>query len=481
MKINVDMAGERSSRRRASPVVGCPGFRRASAIHRRAALRAGLFGGLGLSLADYLRLEARGETSITGGAAGVKGLPQRIKSVIQINLPGGFPHHESFDPKPEAPVEYRGSFGVVKTSTGDVFSDNLPKIAGIADKITVVRSVVGKIPDHNLAMYHLFTGYTPTPVIDYPQMGSIVAHELGDRGELPCYVAIPGKNSFSGGTGFLSSTFGPFETGGDPGAEKKAFKVRDFSLPGGLTLDRANRRRTVREAIEKRIRSLEASPDVLDTMDEFHAKAYALLTSSAAQNAFSFAGESEETFDLYGSRVIRETKGPSGSSQPDTLAWRLILARRLVEAGVRFVTLDYGFWDCHGDVRGTCLGQMRPLDYALTGLVTDLERRGLLETTLVWVTTEFGRTPKMNRDSGRDHWARCYSMMLAGGGFKPGLIHGASDSTGGEPDRDAVTLENLIATIYHQMGIDPNKELVAFGTRPIEIIRDAEIVTKLLG
>jgi len=124
---------------------------------------------------------------------------------------------------------------------------------------------------------------------------------------------------------------------------------------------------------------------------------------------------------------------------------------------------------------------MRPLDYALTGLVTDLERRGLLDTTLVWVTTEFGRTPKMNRGSGRDHWARCYSMMLAGGGFKPGLIHGASDSTGGEPDRDAVTLENLIATIYHQMGIDPNKELVAFGTRPIEIIRDAEIVTKLLG
>jgi hypothetical protein len=460
---------------------GCVGFRQVRAFHRRSALRAGLFGGLGLSLADCLQLEAHGETSVNGGAAGVKGLPQRIKSVIQINLPGGFPHHESFDPKPEAPVEYRGSFGVVKTNTGDVFSDNLPKTAGIADKITVVRSVVGKIPDHNLAMYHLFTGYTPTPVIDYPQMGSIVAHELGARGELPCYVAIPGKNAFGGGTGFLPSTCGPFETGGDPATAKKGFKVRDFSLPDGLSLEQLDRRRTVRAAIEKDIRALETDPGLLDTMDEFHARAYALLTSANAQKAFSFEGETEETFELYGSKVTGDVKGPDARYHPKGLAERLIIARRLVEAGVRFVTLDYGSWDCHVDVRGTCLDLMRPLDFALTGLVTDLERRGLLDSTLVWVTSEFGRTPKVNKDSGRDHWARCYSMVLAGGGFKPGLIHGASDSTGGEPARDAVTLENLMATIYHQMGIDPRKRIVAFGTRPIDIVRDAEVVTQLLG
>jgi uncharacterized protein (DUF1501 family) len=124
---------------------------------------------------------------------------------------------------------------------------------------------------------------------------------------------------------------------------------------------------------------------------------------------------------------------------------------------------------------------MRPFDHAIKGLVLDLERRGLLDSTLVWVTTEFGRTPKVNKDSGRDHWARVYSMLLAGGGFKPGLIHGASDATGGEPARDAVTLENLMATIYYQMGIDANKELVAFGTRPIEIVKDAEVVRSLLG
>ena len=444
-------------------------------------LQAGSLAGLGLSLADFLETRhAHGEASVSAAGTPPK-LPERIKSVIQLNLPGGFPHHESFDPKPEAPIEYRGSFGVVKTNTGDIFSDNLPQLAAIADKLTVVRTVVGKIPDHNLATYHLYTGYTPTPVIDYPQMGSIVSHELGRRGELPCYIALPAKNASGGGTGFLPSIHAPFETGGDPGKEKKNFKVRDFSLPAGITLEQLQRRQSVRTAVEQRIRNLEASPVLLDTMDEFHARAYSLLTSADAQRAFSFEGETDETFELYGSEVTGDVKGPDGRLHPKGLAERLIIARRLVEAGVRFVTVQYGSWDCHGDVRKACLDQMRPFDYAVAGLIADLDRRGLLDSTLVWVTSEFGRTPKVNKESGRDHWARNYSMLLAGGGFQRGLIYGASDSTGGEPARDAVTLENLMATIYQQMGIDANKELVAFGTRPIEIIRDANVVTQLIG
>ena len=191
--------------------IGCSGFR---AMPRRQLLQAGVLGSLGLLMADLFRLQA--EDKSAGSASFGKESEPRAKSVIQINLPGGFPHHESFDPKPEAPVEYRGSFGVVKTNTGDVFSDNLPQLASIADKLTVVRTVVGKIPDHGLATYHLHTGYTPSTVIDYPQMGSIVSHELGPRGELPCYIAIPGKNASGGGTGFLPSSYGPFETGGDP-------------------------------------------------------------------------------------------------------------------------------------------------------------------------------------------------------------------------------------------------------------------------
>ncbi|MCA8989191.1 MAG: DUF1501 domain-containing protein [Planctomycetaceae bacterium] len=453
---------------------GCPGFR---SMPRRQMLQAGVLGALGLSMADLFRLQAAESMSIASG----KKIEPRAMSVIQINLPGGFPHLESFDPKPEAPVEYRGSFGVVKTNTGDILSDNLPQLASIADKTTVVRSVVGKIPDHGLATYHLHTGYTPSTVIDYPQMGSVVSHELAARGELPSYIAIPGKNSSGGGTGFLPSSYGPFETGGDPATQKKNFQVRDFSLPSNLSLEQLQRRRTVRDIVEKRIRSLEANPVMLDTMDEFHASAYSLLTSSDAQSAFSFEGETDETFELYGSEVTGDIKGPDNRLHPKGLAERLIIARRLVESGVRFVTLEYGSWDCHSGVQRACLDQMRPFDYAISGLVKDLDRRGLLETTIVWITSEFGRTPKINKESGRDHWARCYSMMLAGGGFKPGLVYGASDSTGGEPARDAVTLENLIATIYHQLGIDANKELVAFGTRPIEIIRDAEVVTPLIG
>jgi uncharacterized protein (DUF1501 family) len=157
------------------------------------------------------------------------------------------------------------------------------------------------------------------------------------------------------------------------------------------------------------------------------------------------------------------------------------MARRLVEAGTRFVTVTYGSWDSHVDVRKNCLDQMAPLDQAIAGLVNDLDQRGLLDTTLFWVTSEFGRTPKVNGDSGRDHWARNYSMMLAGGGIARGVIHGASDSTGGEPARDAVPLEDIQSTVYSLLGIDANKELVAFGTRPIEIIKDGNLVKAILA
>ncbi len=447
---------------------GCAGYR---AMSRRQVLQVGVCGALGLSLGELLRLEARGEdaASHADSAPSPKGKrPTRALSVIQLNLPGGFPQHESFDPKPEAPVEYRGSFGVTRTKNGEIFSENLPKTAAIADKITVIRSMVGKIPDHGLATYHLFTGYPPTAVIDFPQMGSIVSHELGPRGVLPPYIAVPGKNSTGGGTGFLSSTFGPFELGASPA---RGFRVRDFSIPDGVTTERFERRKTFRDIVEQRIRALEADPTTLDTMSDFYKQAYALLTSEEARQAFSLDGETEETFDLYGSKVTGGIIGPDRRYHPKGLAEKLILARRLVEAGTRFVTLEYGAWDSHIDIKTNCIDQMAPLDQAIAGLITDLDRRGLLDTTLFWVTTEFGRTPKVNPNSGRDHWARNYSMLLAGGGFQRGMIYGASDSTAAEPTRDAVPLEDLMFTIYHQMGIDANKELLAFGTRPIEIIR----------
>lgn len=464
---------------------GCASFR--ETLSRRSAIRVGSLGTLGFSLADMLRLEARGESTGNQAYAAERGSaslpPARIKSVIQLYLPGGLPQQESFDPKPEAPVEYRGAFGVVKTNTGEIFSDNLPKTAAIADKVTIVRSVVGRIPDHGQACYHLFTGYTPTAVIDYPQVGSIVSHELGPRGDLPPYIAIPAKNSGSGGTGFLSSAYGPFELNADPG--KSGYAVRDFSIPEGVSPERMDRRRSAREIVESRIRALEADRNTLDTMDDFYNRAFTLLTSEQARKAFTLDdgktdGETEETYQLYGKDVtgLRES---DLRFHPKGLAQRLMLARRLVEAGARFVTVEYGAWDSHVDTKKNCLDQMPALDHAIAGLVTDLDRRGLLDTTLVWVTSEFGRTPRVNKDSGRDHWARCYSMLLAGGGFKRGAIYGASDSTAAEPARDAVPLEDLLFTIYHGLGIDANKELVAFGTRPIEIVKDGKLVKGLLS
>jgi len=451
---------------------GCTGFR---VLNRRTALQAGVLGACGLTMGDLFRLRAAENQAFSQ----VKGERKAAKalSVIQLHLPGGLQQQESLDPKPEAPVEIRGQFGVTKTATGDLLSDTMPRTVGIADKLTVIRSLVGKIPDHGQATYHLFTGYTPTAVIDYPQMGSIVAHELGKPGELPPYIAIPTQNAYGGGTGFLSSTFGPFETNADPG--QAGYRVKDFSIPDGVSIERFDRRQSARQIIERRIRRLEADPGTLDTMSEFYKQAYTVLTSAKAQAAFSLESESDETKKLYGSDVVG-LRGPDNRFHPKGLAERLIVARRLVEAGVRFVTVTYGSWDCHVDVKSNTLDQLPALDAAIAGMVTDLERRGLLDTTIFWVTSEFGRTPRINGDAGRDHWARCYANILAGGGFTRGQFYGSSDATGAEPARNALPLEDLLYTIYHQLGIDADQELLAFGTRPIEIVNGGKLAAALL-
>lgn len=452
--------------------LGCSGYR---AMPRRQAIQAGVLGALGLSMGDLFRLQAADKAAMTMDPG--KKLKARAQSVIQIHLGGGMQQQESFDPKPEAPVDIRGSFGVTKTKTGDWLSDNFPQTSKITDKITLLRSIVGRVPDHGIASYHLFTGYTPTAVIDYPQMGSIISHELGQRGELPPYVAIPGKNAFGGGTGFLSSTYGPFELNADPG--DKGYKVRDFSIPQGVSLERFDQRQTARQLVEKRLRGLEADPELLSTMDDFYKQAYTLLTSQKAQAAFTLDGVSDAERQLYGSHVTGLV-GPDGKFHPKGLAEKLIVARKIVESGVRFVTVNYGSWDCHVDVKKSTLDQMPALDAGIAGLITDLDQRGLLDTTIVWVTSEFGRTPKINKDSGRDHHSRCYSMLIAGGGFTRGQVYGASDATGAEPARDALPLEDLLYTIYHQLGIDADKELLAFGTRPIEMIH-GKLVPGLLA
>lgn len=432
-------------------------------------MRVGFCSALGISMGDLFRLQA--ESKLENPLL----KEQKARSVIHLHLPGGMAQQESWDPKPEAPSEYRGAFGVVKTANGDILSENFSRLAKVSDKINIVRSVVGKIPDHGQATYHLFTGYTPTTVIDYPQMGAVVSQLLGQRGELPPYIAVPSLHSFAGGTGYLSSSVGAFQLNADPGAPG-AFKVRDMSIPNEVTPAHLERRGHAREIIEANLRKLHADTDKLDTMDGFYKSAFSLLTSPSARHAFELGEETDETRDLYGRGYKLKQNAPAAVGE------RLLLARRLVESGVRFISVNYGSWDSHVDIKGTCNEHMPALDHAISGLITDLDQRGLLDTTVVMVTTEFGRTPKVNSSNGRDHWARVYSMLAAGGGLTRGQFYGASDATSAEPARDAVSLEDFLSTIYHQLGIDSTARLPAFGgTRPIDIIKGGKPVKSLVS
>lgn len=428
---------------------------------RREFLYVGLLGTVGLTMSDLFRAQARANP-----AAAAKPGPRlpRAKSVINIYLPGGMSHQESFDPKLTAPVEYRGPMEAIKTSVdGIYFSENLKETAKIADKLTVVRSMTHGEAAHERGTQAMFTGYKPSPAILYPSMGSVVAHELGSRNELPPYVLVPNQTTPYAGTGYLGSAFGAFALGSDPAQEN--FSVRDLTLPNGIDAQRFAERREMRSVVDAHFSALEKS-DALDGMDSFYQRAYAMLSSEKARAAFDIKSEPKKIRDDYG-------RNQAGQ--------RMLLARRLVEAGVRFVSLTYGSWDHHDNIKRANGQQMPNFDKAFAALIRDLDERGLLEDTLVVVNTEFGRTPKINGTAGRDHWPKVFSIALAGGGVKRGYVHGSSDATGGEPDNDPLSVEDYAATIYHQLGIDHAKPLMSPGGRPQFIVNGGQVVKELLA
>jgi Protein of unknown function (DUF1501) len=421
-------------------------------------LTVGAIGGLGLTLADFFRLkEARAEQKHYDF------LEAKAQSVIHIYLPGGMAHQESWDPKPFAPIEYRGELGTVKTKTGEVFCETLPKLAGVADKITVIRSLTHGEAAHERGTHNMFTGYRPSPALKFPSMGSVVSHEYGPRNNLPPYVCIPNVPNEFATSGYLSSSFAPFSLGSDPA--NQGFKVQDLSLAGGVDDARFTRRRTALDAVNGYFASKDKS-DSVAAMNTFYERAYSLVSSQKAREAFNIEAESNAVRDEYG----RNTAGQ-----------RLLMARRLVAAGVRFVTLTYGGWDMHAQISNGFRNTMPPLDQALAALINDLDKNGLLATTMVMVSSEFGRTPKINNTAGRDHWPKVFSVMLAGGGVKGGLIYGTSNATASEPDLDAVGPEDLATTVYHQLGIVADKELMAPGNRPIEICDNGKVLKGLLA
>lgn len=425
---------------------------------RREFLYIGLIGGLGLSLPDYLMQRALADPKQYELKEPV------ADSVIHIFLPGGLASQESFDPKPYAPIEYRGPFNAIETNVpGLLLSENLPQTAQIADKITVIRSMTHGEAAHERGTHNMFTGYRPSPALQYPSIGSVVSHEFGPRGDLPPYVCVPQQPNPYAGSGYLSARYGPFSLDSNP--EAADFQVRDLSLPADVDHARFQRRQQMLEAVDAHFRDLENS-DVLDAMDQFYQRAYGLISSQAAREAFALSAEPDELRNQYGRNAAGQ---------------RMLLARRLVEAGVRFVSLVYGSWDHHANIAGGAAGQLREFDQAYASLIRDLDQRGLLDRTLVLVTTEFGRTPKLNKDGGRDHWPRVFSIAMAGGGVHRGLAYGKSDATWSAVDDDPLTVEDFATTVYNQLGIVADKELVAPGGRPIEIVKGGKVVDALLA
>jgi hypothetical protein len=423
---------------------------------RREFMHVGLVGGLGLTLADFMRIKAHGAQKYYETVEGP------AKSVIHIYLPGGMAHQESFDPKPYAPLEYRGPFKSIKTKIPGVhFSENFEETAKIANKITICRSMTHGEAAHERGTHNMFTGYKPSPAIKFPSIGSVVSHEYGSRKNLPPYVCVPNVPNEFAGSGYLSSSYGPFGLGSDPAQEN--FKVRDLSLPKEISNDRFSKRRSLLDTVDDHFRQVEKS-DALGAMDKFYHDAYSLISSREAREAFDMTKESDQ---------IKERYGQNKAGQ------RMLLARRLVESGVRFVSLTYGGWDMHQNIEAGFNKQGPELDKAYAALISDLDERGMLDSTLVMMSSEFGRTPKINKDSGRDHYPRVFSVALAGGGIARGQVYGASDAFATAPEDNPLSVEDLATTVYDRIGIVADKELMAPGDRPMEIVDGGKVIKEL--
>ena len=416
-------------------------------MKRRTFLQAGFIGGFGLPL---LNADQKFYQRVEGPA----------KSVVFIYLPGGMAHQETLDPKPFAPIEYRGPLGSIQTVVPDIrLGELMVNTSKIADKISIIRSMTHGEAAHERGTHNMFTGYRPSPALQYPSMGSVVAHEFGPRKNLPPYICIPNQPNEFAGTGYLSSSYSGFGLGSDPASG--SFAVRDLKIP--VAEDRFSRRKKVLDIVNTDFNQKQEA-DSIDAVNSFYNRAYSLIGDENAREAFNIEKEPSELRDKYG----RNTAGS-----------RMLLARRLVEFGSRFVTLTYGGWDMHDNIANGMNSQLPAFDKGFATLIEDLSDRGLLDSTLVCVVSEFGRTPKINGTAGRDHWPKVFSTIMAGGGIKQGLAYGTSNATASEPDENQVTIEDWAATIYNRLGIVADKELMAPGDRPIEIVDGGKVIQGL--
>jgi hypothetical protein len=440
---------------------------RCDGVTRRDALKLGLLTGFGLTLTDLLRLQSASadtpspntRTPVTNHQS-----PTTNLSCILLWLDGGPSHLDTFDPKPDAPAEIRGDFKAISTNVDGIqICEHLLRTAQVMNHVALIRSLTHELGNHDTGSHFLLTGHRPTPVLEYPGLGSIVAKETGLGRSLPPYIAIP-EPVAAAKAGYLSAAYDPYAVGPDPSC------VRDLQRPEGVWFDRIERRRDFVKRLDDFSRHVEENATTR-SRDSFYEQAYRLLTSPEAKAAFDLSKEPA---------VLRERYGHS------RIGTSCLLARRLVEAGARFVTVTDTGWDTHNQIFKALpdalfpgSGKLPALDRAYAALLTDLHQRGMLATTLVVMMGEFGRTPKINALGGRDHWPRAGFACLAGGGVRGGQVIGATDAHGESPAERPIRPEDLTFSLLTLLGVNPHKEYQTSDGRPIKILSEGDMIAGL--
>ncbi|MBT4223609.1 MAG: DUF1501 domain-containing protein [Opitutae bacterium] len=451
---------------------GCLEFQRNLA--RRHFIKAGALGVTGLGLADILKLQANSTNPSDF----------KNKSIIILWQRGGPSQHETWDPKPDAPQEYRGAFGATSTNIpGIQICDLLPKCAKMVDKFAILRSLHHTDAGHSAGDQIMFTGYPPNkanPGINvHPSFGSIVSEQQqGLNPDLPPYVMIP-RRLPGVDPAYLGPKYAPFETLADP-ATGGSFSIPSFEISNSLSFNRLDERKSLLSSFDNLRREVDNSGK-MEAVDKFSQQAFDILTSPKAREAFDLDAEDDQVRERYG--FMPEYKAPT----PDRCgvpAWsqRMLLARRLVESGVRVVTVDLRWWDTHVKGYETMRDGFLPRwDMAYTALLEDLERRDLNDDVMVVAWGEFGRSPKLNSTDGRDHYPNVFSASISGGGIQGGRVIGESDSKGAEPRERPLQPQDVLATMYRHLGIDTDKQYLDFNGRPRPVLPFGEPIHELFS
>ncbi len=418
---------------------------------RREWLKVGSLGA-GLSLAQYLRLQAANPS------------PSAMRSGIFIFMEGAPSHQDTFDLKPDAPADVRGEFKPIQTvATGVQICEHLPMLAQRADKYAIVRGISHNVADHGLAKKYLLTGNKSSQTVSYPEYGSVVSHEYPSASDLPTYVSI--DESFVG-PGYLGSRYSPLTA--DKPKHGVPYSVRGISLEDGMSVEKFESQHELLTDLDVAFRGFEDLDDEIRGMDRFQEQAYRIISAPRTRNAFDLSQESEH-------EVVRFGKHEFGQS--------LLLAARLIEAGVHFVTVrlrpaEFDF-DTHSENFSRLRTLLPPFDRGLASLLDRLEERNLLSTTAILCAGEFGRTPKINQQGGRDHWARAMCAVMAGGDIQGGQAVGETDKMAAEPISDGYTPDDLAATFFSNIGIPPHTEFQTNVGRPITLVREGTPIESL--